>query len=108
MPRLSVITRINLALIVVIVMSISTIMVSYWLSDQADNDAYAINVAGSLRMHSYRIMLEQHRDGDDEVVREIFNNPVMLNVITTTGMSGLFEQLKHDCTELQQLIYRSD
>ncbi|NCB34211.1 MAG: HAMP domain-containing protein, partial [Erysipelotrichia bacterium] len=67
-----------------------------------------INVAGSLRMHSYRIMLEQHSDGDDEVVREIFNNPVMLNVITTTGMSSLFEQLKNDWTELHQLIHRSD
>lgn len=72
MRRLSVITRINLSLIAVIVMAISTIMVSYWLSDQADNDAYAINVAGSLRMHSYRIMLEQdHYPDDDQVMSQI-------------------------------------
>src|SRR5690554_3126679 len=109
MRRLSVITRINLALIAVIVMAISTIMVSYWLLDQADNDAYAINVAGSLRMHSYRIMLEQdHYPDDDQVISQIFENPVMLNVIDTAGLSSLFAQLNDDWTELHRVIHLAD
>ena len=33
----SIITRINLAMSAIIMMAISTIMVFYWLSDQADN-----------------------------------------------------------------------
>ena len=109
MRRLSVITRINLALIAVIVMAISTIMVSYWLLDQADNDAYAINVAGSLRMHSYRIMLEQdHYPDDDQVISQIFENPVMLNVIDTAGLSSLFAQLNDDWIELHRVIHLAD
>lgn len=102
MQQISVITRINLALGAIIVMAISTILVSYWLSDQADNDAYAINIAGSLRMHSYRVMLE-HNNSDMRADQfdAIFNNPVMQNAIHNAGMDSLFRQLK---TESQELL----
>ena len=102
MQQISVITRINLALGAIIVMAISTILVSYWLSDQADNDAYAINIAGSLRMHSYRMMLE-HNNSDMRADQfdAIFNNPVMQNAIHNAGMDSLFRQLK---TESQELL----
>ena len=58
MKTISIITRINLAMAAIIFMAISTILVSYWLSDQSDNDAYAINMSGSMRMHSYRMALD--------------------------------------------------
>ena len=105
MQQISVITRINLALGAIIVMAISTILVSYWLSDQADNDAYAINIAGSLRMHSYRVMLE-HNNSDMRADQfdAIFNNPVMQNAIHNAGMDSLFRQLKTESHELLIVI----
>lgn len=35
----------------------STMLISYWLSERAEHDSLAINIAGSLRMQSYRMGL---------------------------------------------------
>lgn len=86
MKQTSVITRINLAMSVIILMAISTIMVSYWLSNQTDNDAYAINSAGSLRMHSYRLLLPGGNESDSQaVINAIFSNNIMKNVVRNSG-----------------------
>ncbi|MCT8124960.1 type IV pili methyl-accepting chemotaxis transducer N-terminal domain-containing protein [Alishewanella sp. BS5-314] len=55
MRTFSIVTRINIALACIVTLALSTMMVSYWLSDKADSDAHAVNVAGSLRMQSYRL-----------------------------------------------------
>ncbi|MCC5826550.1 histidine kinase [Alkalimonas sp.] len=55
MRPFSVVTRINIALACIVTLALTTMMVSYWLSDKADSDAHAVNVAGSLRMQSYRL-----------------------------------------------------
>ncbi|MDD4862849.1 MAG: type IV pili methyl-accepting chemotaxis transducer N-terminal domain-containing protein [Alishewanella agri] len=55
MRTFSIVTRINIALACIVTLALGTMMVSYWLSDRADSDAHAINVAGSLRMQSYRL-----------------------------------------------------
>ena len=52
MRTFSIVTRINIALACIVTLALGTMMVSYWLSDRADSDAHAINVAGSLRMQS--------------------------------------------------------
>lgn len=63
MRTFSIVTRINIALACIVTLALGTMMVSYWLSGRADSDAHAINVAGSLRMHSYRLAwLHQQQD----------------------------------------------
>ena len=105
MKQTSVITRINLAMAAIIVMAISTIMVSYWLSDQADSDAYAINVAGSLRMQSYRLMLEhQNADRHSAEIENIFTNPVMLHAIHNAELDHLFSNIQRQWQDLRAVI----
>jgi two-component system nitrate/nitrite sensor histidine kinase NarX len=55
MRQFSIVTRINIALACIVTLAIGTMLASYWLSDKTDSDAYAVNVAGSLRMQSYRL-----------------------------------------------------
>ena len=96
MKQTSVITRINLAMGAIILMAISTMMVSYWLSDQADNDAYVVNIAGSMRMHSYRMMLndseqqQQHRQD----IQAIFSNPIVQNVVHNAKLTHEYQTLE--------------
>lgn len=55
MRPFSIVTRINIALAFIVSLAIGILLVSYWLSERTDSDAYAVNVAGSLRMQSYRL-----------------------------------------------------
>lgn len=55
MRQFSIVSRINIALACIVTLAIGTMLASYWLSDKTDNDAHAVNVAGSLRMQSYRM-----------------------------------------------------
>lgn len=105
MKQTSIITRINLAMAAIIVMSISTIMVSYWLSDKADNDAYVVNIAGSMRMHSYRMLLEESNQREhQQQIENILNNPVMRNVIHGAHLNERFSAVEKHwqtlCTSL--------
>ncbi|MCA6063733.1 ATP-binding protein [Thalassolituus marinus] len=105
MNRYSVITKINLSLTAIIVMAVSTILVSYWLSDQADNDAYAINVAGSLRMQSYRYASsESVREDARSVVNSAWEDPVMRNVIREANLTELFELLQSRWINVQSSL----
>ncbi len=63
----SLVLSIKLALAGIVALAAMTMTVSYWLSDQADSDAHAINLAGSLRMHTYRVQaLESNPAATDE------------------------------------------
>ncbi|MBU2069151.1 MAG: type IV pili methyl-accepting chemotaxis transducer N-terminal domain-containing protein [Gammaproteobacteria bacterium] len=63
MRQFSIVSRINIALACIVTLAIGTMLASYWLSDKTDNDAHAVNVAGSLRMQSYRMAwLTQQQD----------------------------------------------
>ena len=55
MQKISIVTRISVALACIVSLAIGTILVSYWLSDKLDSYAQAINTAGSLRMQTYRL-----------------------------------------------------
>ncbi|CAB0151491.1 Nitrate/nitrite sensor protein NarX [Pseudidiomarina piscicola] len=54
MRQFSIVTRIGIALSLMVALTVGTLLASYWLSERADQDALAINKAGSLRMQSYR------------------------------------------------------
>ena len=56
-PKPSIIVRLNIALASIMILGISTMLVSYWLSEHAEQDPLAINIASSLRMQTYRIGL---------------------------------------------------
>ena len=51
----SVMLYITLSLTSIIAIAIMTMFASYWITEQADIDAYAINIGGSLRMQTYQI-----------------------------------------------------
>lgn len=67
MRQTSLVIRIGLALAGIVALAAVTMVSSYWISDRADSHAYAINLAGSLRMQTYRLgLLAQAPDTDSE------------------------------------------
>lgn len=109
MKTISIITRINLAMAAIIFMAISTILVSYWLSDQSDNDAYAINMSGSMRMHSYRMALDDSIEQSHKTdVENIFKDPIVYSVAYNAGLIDDLKDLEQqwlriEPNQLQQL-----
>ncbi|WP_225318903.1 histidine kinase [Cellvibrio sp. KY-GH-1] len=85
-PKSSIIVRVSVALAGIVVLGMSTMLISYWLSERAENDSLAINVAGSLRMQSYRLGLLALDDTPDAVqwlsaqqkIDETWRNPVFI------------------------------
>ena len=53
----SIVSRIGIALGIIVTLALGTMIISYWLSERADSDALAINVAGSLRMQTFKVVL---------------------------------------------------
>lgn len=53
----SIVVRMSIALAGIIVLGMGTMLISYWLSERAEHDSLAINIAGSLRMQSFRMGL---------------------------------------------------
>jgi two-component system nitrate/nitrite sensor histidine kinase NarX len=76
MRQFSIVTRINIALAFIVTLAVGTMLASYWLSDKTENDAYAMNVAGSLRMQSYRIiwLASQQQEQQLQEARAQLNN----------------------------------
>lgn len=75
MRQFSIVSRINIALACIVTLAIGTMLASYWLSDKTDNDAHAVNVAGSLRMQSYRMawLTQQQDEQKLQVAKALFN-----------------------------------
>jgi two-component system nitrate/nitrite sensor histidine kinase NarX len=57
MAQSSLIISIKLALAGIVALAAVTMVTTYWISDRSDSDAYAINLAGTLRMQTYRLAL---------------------------------------------------
>jgi two-component system, NarL family, nitrate/nitrite sensor histidine kinase NarX len=83
----SIVVRISLALTCIVLLGMTTMLISYWISEKAENDSLAINVAGSLRMQSYKIgllsidggvgsneFLQAQKKMDDTWKHPVFNN----------------------------------
>lgn len=83
MPKFSIVSRVSMALFGIVSLALLTMLASYWLSEKADHDALAINVAGSLRWQSYRVgLLSQQQHVEQELtaslnkLTEIWQHPV--------------------------------
>ncbi len=86
----SLVLSIKFALAGIVALAAMTMAVSYWLSDQADSDAHAINLAGSLRMHTYRVLaLEDNPAATDEDRRQARAQ------LERTWAHPLFDALRH-------------
>lgn len=97
MKSISLVNRINLALSIIVLLSISTMLVSYWLSDQADNDAYVINQAGSLRMFSYQYAAYAATQPDKAAVLKntidaVWHDPTLIAVSRHDSIHDCYQQ----------------
>lgn len=71
MRQSSLVLSIKLALSGIVALASVTMVLSYWISDSADTDAYAINLAGSLRMQTYRLaLLEENAQASAQMLAE--------------------------------------
>lgn len=97
MRQTSLVIRLSLALAGIVALAALTMVSSYWISDRSDSDAYAINLAGSLRMHTYRLAYLAQRDPQPETaigqtrqqIARIWDHPI-------------FDQLSQDQQTLAQ------
>ncbi|WP_438863316.1 ATP-binding protein [Neptunicella sp.] len=97
MRPFSIVTRINIALACIVTLAIGTMLMSYWLSDKADNHAQAINSAGSLRMQTYRLgwlSLQQDKEKLTRAVEQINEN----------WQHPVFSRVKNDNIKIKQLF----
>jgi two-component system, NarL family, nitrate/nitrite sensor histidine kinase NarX len=104
----SLVIRISLALAGIVALAALSMVTSYWISDQADNDAYAINAAGSLRMQTYRLGLLTQTGADTgtlqtarENLDQAWRDPVFTRL--AHGDPALAEQLDHARSHWEQL-----
>ncbi|WP_019674505.1 ATP-binding protein [Arsukibacterium perlucidum] len=95
MRQFSIVTRINIALACIVTLAIGTMLASYWLSDKAGNDAHAVNIAGSLRMQSYRMawLSQQQDQAQLQLARQKF---------AISWQHPVFQRFLHDEHILQQ------
>lgn len=99
----SIITRISIALAGIVLLGMSTMLISYWLSERAENDSLAINIAGSLRVQTYRLGLLSADQTTDRAswqnarakLEETWAHPVFIPFLhSTPKISGLYQEAK--------------
>lgn len=95
MRSTSLVLSIKLALAGIVALAAMTMAASYWLSDRADSDAHAINLAGSLRMHTYRVLALEGNPAATEEQRQRARTQLQ-----QTWSHPLFESLRHRSDEL--------
>ena len=100
MRQFSIVTRINIALACIVMLAVGTMLASYWLSDKTDSDAHAVNVAGSLRMQSYRMawLTLQQNEHQLRIAREqlaqTWQHPVFARFISNSDIANQLEQAR--------------
>ncbi|WP_445428924.1 ATP-binding protein [Alishewanella sp. HL-SH05] len=100
MRQFSIVTRINIALACIVTLAVGTMLASYWLSDKTDNDAHAVNVAGSLRMQTYRMawLTLQHDENQLRIAREqlaqTWQHPVFARFISNNDIANQLERAR--------------
>ena len=101
MRQSSIVIRISIALAGIVALSMATMMTSYWISDKADSDAAAVNIAGSLRAQSYHFgMLISQSDADEQQLAAVTDK------LTQTWQHPIFNSLRHDNPQLRE-TYRA-
>lgn len=97
MKNFSVIQQLRFALAGIVLLAVSTMLLSCWLSQQAKNDALAMNIAGSLRMQTYKVALLQQQV--DPAVAALAQQQLL-----NTWQHPVFYQLKHQDAKLSELF----
>ncbi|MFC6439787.1 histidine kinase [Bowmanella sp. JS7-9] len=115
MRQFSIVTRINVALACIVILAVSTMLWSYWLSDKTEHDAHAVNIAGSLRMQTYRMawLVEQ---GDTAKIAQArlefeqsWRHPVFSRFLHNNEIAEQFDKANQHWLELQpQLVAAAD
>jgi two-component system nitrate/nitrite sensor histidine kinase NarX len=82
----SVMGYINLSLFTIIAITLLSIFFSFWMTEQADSDAHAINLSGSMRMQTYHIGLTATHSPNQvvtlvEKLDETWNNSLFTNIL---------------------------
>lgn len=95
MKEFSIVTRIGVALSCIVTLALGTMLISYWLSEKADSDALAINIAGSLRMQTYKVALLSQQGKSDELAEA---QQQLLN----SWQHPVFLRLKHEELPLRE------
>ncbi len=107
----SIVSRIGIALGIIVTLALGTMIISYWLSERADSDALAINVAGSLRMQTFKVVMlsEQPSSTDFLAAREkliqSWQHPVFSHMKTANPQLNLqFVQARQNWLQLDQQL----
>ena len=94
----SVMGYITLSLISIIIVTLLTIFISFWITELADKDAQAINMSGSMRMKTYQIGLALKSTQPElansyiEALDQTWNHSLFANQRSEDG--GSSDQLK--------------
>ncbi|WNO10736.1 histidine kinase [Teredinibacter sp. KSP-S5-2] len=82
----SVVARITILMAMVILITVTAIFFSVFISDRVDSDAAVINLSGSMRMHNYRMLAkleESIKTGDEQLFKnsidrfdDVFEHPL--------------------------------
>lgn len=115
MRQFSIVTRINVALACIVILAVSTMLWSYWLSDKTEHDAHAVNIAGSLRMQTYRMawLVEQ---GDTAKIAQArlefeqsWQHPVFSRFLHNNEIAEQFDKANQHWLAMQpQLVAAAD
>ncbi|MBU1438851.1 MAG: HAMP domain-containing protein, partial [Gammaproteobacteria bacterium] len=89
----SIVSRIGIALGIIVTLALATMIISYWLSERADSDALAINVAGSLRMQTYKVVMLSEQPASPEFM-------AAKDKLTQTWQHSVFSHMKLTNPEL--------
>lgn len=91
--------HITISLTSIIAIAIMTMLASYWITEQADIDAYAINISGSLRMQTYQMGFYANTGLLDEVEQttllfeEKLNSPIFNKIRQSPEVISLLQEL---------------
>lgn len=115
MRQFSIVTRINVALACIVILAVSTMLWLYWLSDKTEHDAHAVNIAGSLRMQTYRMawLVEQ---GDTAKIAQArlefeqsWQHPVFSRFLHNNEIAEQFDKANQHWLAMQpQLVAAAD
>ena len=87
----SVMSYINLSLFTIIGITLISIFFSFWMTEQADSDAHAINLSGSMRMQTFHIGLAATHSPKDVLE--------LINKLDNTWNNSLFTQTHEEMND---------
>lgn len=104
----SVMNYINLSLFTIVGIALISIFFSFWITDNTDNDAKAINLSGSMRMQTFHIgmaMVDSQKDVPGLIRRldSTWNDPLFAHLQTeqaSQAMSEVFDRGYHHWTHV--------